>query len=119
MRRACWLTSLSQAEPSPRRHCWISWESCSNVASALNLQRFPAYTIWNEKRRAKVPPGAIWLGILALDGEGGKLICNPLCQSQCRMAAHSKTHPSKGGFFRANRGTSAKGAGALRRRLGN
>jgi len=27
-------TSSSQADPSPWRHCWTSWASCSNVSSA-------------------------------------------------------------------------------------
>src|SRR6267143_3973584 len=29
-------TSSSQADPSPWRHCWTSWASCSNVSSASN-----------------------------------------------------------------------------------
>src|SRR5258708_38571643 len=37
MRREWRRTSSSQAEPSPWRHCWTSWESCSNVSSASNL----------------------------------------------------------------------------------
>src|SRR6266849_7973615 len=34
MRREWRRTSSSQAEPSPWRHCWTSWASCSNVSSA-------------------------------------------------------------------------------------
>src|SRR6266849_9930506 len=36
MRREWRRTSSSQAEPSPWRHCWTSWASCSNVSSASN-----------------------------------------------------------------------------------
>src|SRR6202158_6100845 len=36
MRREWRRTSSSQADPSPRRHCWTSWASCSNVSSASN-----------------------------------------------------------------------------------
>src|ERR1700732_139013 len=36
IRRECRRTSSSQAEPSPWRHCWTSWASCSNVSSASN-----------------------------------------------------------------------------------
>src|SRR3984893_15337089 len=56
MRREWRRTSSSQAEPSPWRHCWTSWASCSNVSSASNpgtcrpanygtqiaLEKFPA-----------------------------------------------------------------------------
>src|SRR6266850_6672411 len=34
MRRVWRRTSSSQADPSPWRHCWTSWASCSNVSSA-------------------------------------------------------------------------------------
>src|SRR5713226_3982546 len=34
IRREWRRTSSSQAEPSPWRHCWTSWASCSNVSSA-------------------------------------------------------------------------------------
>src|ERR1700681_1003021 len=34
MRREWRRTSSSQADPSPWRHCWTSWASCSNVSSA-------------------------------------------------------------------------------------
>src|SRR6266404_8114114 len=36
IRREWRRTSSSQAEPSPWRHCWTSWASCSNVSSASN-----------------------------------------------------------------------------------
>jgi hypothetical protein len=36
MRREWRRTSSSQADPSPWRHCWTSWASCSNVSSASN-----------------------------------------------------------------------------------
>src|SRR5690242_21107134 len=34
MRRVWRRTSSSQADPSPWRHCWTSWATCSNVSSA-------------------------------------------------------------------------------------
>src|SRR5271157_2133944 len=34
MRRVCRRTSSSQAEPSPWRHCWTSWASCSKLSFA-------------------------------------------------------------------------------------
>src|SRR5215469_15440396 len=34
MRRVWRRTSSSQADPSPWRHCWTSWASCSNVSRA-------------------------------------------------------------------------------------
>jgi len=34
MRRVCRRTSSSQAEPSPWRHCWTSWASCSKLPLA-------------------------------------------------------------------------------------
>src|SRR3984893_70701 len=36
MRREWRRPSTSHAEPSPGRHCWTSWASCSNVSSASN-----------------------------------------------------------------------------------
>src|ERR1700741_2666022 len=74
IRREWRRTSSSQAEPSPWRHCWTSWASCSNVSSASNpgtvtcattLGQFlvnrgqpsrPAI-LWNEKCPQNVPPG--------------------------------------------------------------
>src|SRR6266568_2089692 len=42
MRRVWRRTSSSQADPSPWRHCWTSWASCSNH-QPQNLLRCKAY----------------------------------------------------------------------------
>src|SRR5262249_23303698 len=40
MRREWRRTSSSQAEPSPWRHCWTRWASCSNENQPLILKSF-------------------------------------------------------------------------------
>ena len=40
MRREWRRTSSSQAEPSPWRHCWTSWASCSNETQPRILKSF-------------------------------------------------------------------------------
>src|SRR5207248_7906763 len=73
MRRVWRRTSSSQADPSPWRHCWTSWASCSNVSSASKpttvqgvsasrllsqknrWQSIPACQLWNENCNENVP----------------------------------------------------------------
>src|SRR5271169_2712809 len=67
-------TSSSQADPSPWRHCWTSWASCSNVSSASQplrckascesaslskavWQSISACQLWNVKCSRNVPRG--------------------------------------------------------------
>src|SRR6267143_4409893 len=88
MRRVWRRTSSSQADPSPWRHCWTSWASCSNVSSASKpatvqgvsasrplsqkaaWQSIPACQLWNVKCSRNVPLGirasvpTVLLGIL-------------------------------------------------------
>src|SRR5258707_6290218 len=51
IRREWRRTSSSQAEPSPWRHCWTSWASCSN----LRQPRIAAYLGLHMMER-KLPP---------------------------------------------------------------
>src|SRR5271170_8286657 len=66
MRRVWRRTSSSQAEPSPWRHCWTSWASCSNVSSAskpATVTSLPqklhganfGLQLWNANCSRKVP----------------------------------------------------------------
>src|SRR5579859_1974179 len=64
MRRVWRRTSSSQAEPSPWRHCWTSWASCSKLpqphlpdtcfGSARRWAFRPA-NVWNAKCTGNVP----------------------------------------------------------------
>src|SRR5438445_4783003 len=76
-RLVCRRTSSSQADPSPWRHCWTSWASCSNVSSAsfacygarrasesatlsvASQQSISACQLWNANCPRNVPA---WLG---------------------------------------------------------
>src|SRR5271167_1981007 len=66
IRRVWRRTSSSQAEPSPWRHCWTSWASCSNVSSAskpATVTSLPqklhganfGLQLWNANCSRKVP----------------------------------------------------------------
>src|SRR5580698_2993057 len=64
MRREWRRTSSSQAEPSPWRHCWTSWASCSKLPqphlpdTCLGSTRrwvFRPATLWNAKCTGNVP----------------------------------------------------------------
>src|SRR5215831_10714028 len=64
MRREWRRTSSSQAEPSPWRHCWTSWASCSKLPqphlpdTCLGSTRrwvFRPANEWNEKCTGNVP----------------------------------------------------------------
>src|SRR5438874_13406971 len=52
MRRVWRRTSSSQADPSPCRHFWTSWASCSNVSSAskpITVQGVSASRLLSQK----------------------------------------------------------------------
>src|SRR5215467_5480122 len=52
MRRVWRRTSSSQADPSPWRHCWTSWASCSNESSAskpITVQGVSASRLLSQK----------------------------------------------------------------------
>src|SRR6266478_4826243 len=64
MRRVWRRTSSSQAEPSPWRHCWTSWASCSKLPqphlpdTCLGSTRrwvFRPANVWNAKCTGNVP----------------------------------------------------------------
>ena len=89
IRRVWRRTSSSQADPSPWRHCWTSWASCSNVSSAsishygarrvyepaplseARWQSISACQLWNVKCSQKVP-----------------LVCSPDSRPCCRHLTH-------------------------------
>src|SRR5712664_3441420 len=60
MRREWRRTSSSQADPSPWRHCWTSWASCSNVSSASNPGTVTCATTLGQ---FLVKPWAAYLGL--------------------------------------------------------
>src|ERR1700757_1842622 len=64
MRRVWRRTSSSQAEPSPWRHCWTSWASCSKLPQphlpdtcfgSTRRWFFRPATLWNAKCTGNVP----------------------------------------------------------------
>src|SRR4029077_20472363 len=92
MRRVWRRTSCSQADPSPWRHCWTSWASCSNVSSAskpATVQGVSASRLFFKNRPAA------HLGLPTMER---KLLskCSPYDQGLTanRYAAHL-THPGR------------------------
>src|SRR5213082_3078277 len=63
-------TSSSQAEPSPWRHCWTSWTSCSNASLASNPKGLSACQSMERKLQPKCSPVA---GSAGSDRIGGHL----------------------------------------------
>src|ERR1700722_961520 len=64
MRRVWRRTSSSQAEPSPWRHCWTSWASCSKLPQphlpdtcfgSTRRWVFRPANVWNAKCTGNVP----------------------------------------------------------------
>src|SRR5882757_2631922 len=63
MRRVWRRTSSSQAEPSPWRHCWTSWASCSKLPQPHlpdtcfggTRRCFRPANVWNAKCTGNVP----------------------------------------------------------------
>src|SRR5882724_373336 len=90
MRRVWQRTSSSQADPSPWRHCWTSWASCSNVSSASKPATVQGVSA--SRRSLKSRP-AVHLGLPTMER---KLLskCSPQNQGLTadRSAGHL-THP--------------------------
>src|SRR5882757_5680465 len=97
MRRVWRRTSSSQAEPSPWRHCWTSWASCSKLPqphlpdTCLGSTRrwvFRPANVWNAKCTGNVPAlgpsqPTVWLASYPLPPRLTTSSCYNLLEPRC------------------------------------